>query len=424
MRVKMFLLLFFVSSRVAIATTQHEVFTNAVPFYGDSLAEVRGLDIDKATLANPEAARGLILAMRRVQLSSNEGGAGCPLTVDEQKQSGQEKRDAHCLPQADGRHPNIYVLIHLLRWAESSTHDKPKVQMDHWYLYRDVATDKWSQEDFTSAKRLLGAKRLYVLLVQLNAANLIGGSSPDYSVLYTPNYDVTVTKKTPANVAHLYALLQTYTGGATGGTGTIQSQLRAMNLAAPPPPNAVWGGGVLNIQYRPSDILIKSTFRIEPAGSDQRLADDITFDNEGPYWWDVGFAIPIKKISELKLDSTSGTATPAKVNGQNVFAVLDGYLRPVDVKGGGFTAIPHPIGGVAFAKQPLSRILVGGAWGPKASEIYLGAMFVKQPILSGNGSCGSASGASLTGRYHYCSQFTIGINLSVSAIASKLGAPK
>jgi hypothetical protein len=37
---------------------------------------------------------------------------------------------------------------------------------------------------------------------------------------------------------------------------------------------------------------------------DHKPTDDVTFDNEGPYWWDVGFAVPVKKISELKLDST------------------------------------------------------------------------------------------------------------------------
>jgi len=326
------------------------------------------------------------------------------------------------LPRVDGCSANTYVLMHVLRWADSSTVDKPKVNAEHWYLYRDITPGDWSQEDFTTADRVMGVTKLYVLYVHFKVKQYGADGKPvdplAFIPTYIPNYDFTITKKTPANVAHLYALLAAYTGGAKAGAAKAQDKEKK---AAP---DAIWGGGILNLQYRPSDILIKSTFRLKPDDQDQKLADDITFDNEGRYYWDVGFAIPVRKISEVKLDTTSGTATPATVNSENVFAILDGYAPPIDVKGNGFRAIPHPIAGVAFAKQPLSKILIGGAWGPHASELYMGVMFVKQPELSGNSSCSHPSGTSLTGHSHYCAQFSIGINLSVSAIAGKLGAPK
>jgi len=379
----------------AAATTQHEVFNNAIPFKSDVLDGLKGLDHDKATLDNPAAAVQFINAIRSIQ-----GGVAS-------------------LPIADGSHKDTYVLIHILRWSDSSTATKLKVQADHWYLYRDVPIGQWSQEDFTSAKRLLGVKQVYILYVHLNYKGTFISST---RAAYVPTYDLTVTKKIPANVAHLYSLLAAYTGGVTANSPAASRGL--FNAELLPTPYSLWGGGILNLQYRPSDILIKSTFSLQDDGSDQKLADDITFDNEGPYWWDVGFAVPVKKISELKLDTTSGTATPAKVSGENVFSVFDFYLKPVDVKGSGFMAYPHPIAGVAFAKQPLHKILVGGAWGPKASEIYVGAMFVKQPNLSGSNSCSNPSGTSFIGGGHWCTQFSVGINLSVSAIASKLGAPK
>jgi hypothetical protein len=301
-----------------------------------------------------------------------------------------------------------YCFIHLLRWSDTSTSDKPQVLAQNWYLYRKTAKG-WSQEDFTTNKRLFGTRRVSFLFVHFNAAKMTD---------YKPVYDFTITKKTPANVAHLYALLASFSAGA--GQNPTPSPEKGLAVK-----DTNWGGGKMNVQYVPSDIVIKSTFRA-PANSatDQKLADDITFDNEGLYHWDVGFAVPVKRISELKLDSTSGTATPAKVSSTNVFAVLDGYLKPVDVKGNGFTAIPHPIAGIAFAKQPLSKLLVGGAWGPHVSEIYLGAMFVKQQEFVGSSSCSVRTGSALAAKTHYCPQFTIGINLSVSAIASKLGAPK
>ena len=429
MRCKLLVLILSLCATAA-ATTQHEVFNNAVPFVSttNDILGLKGLDRDKAALDNPATAMVFIEKMKTVQTTTGKPDQLCPLTDEEKNQKGKDKRAPGCLPDLNGKNPNTYVLIHLLRWDDSSAPDKAKVHADHWYVYRDATPGKWSQEDFTTAKRVLGVKRVYLLYVQFKG-QLLGAdgkpsSQPVFVPSVTPDYDVTVTKKTPANVAHLYALLQAYTGGSSGALAKTPPSGREALAGGP---DAVWGGGVLNLQYRPSDILIKSTFQVNPVNSDttaQTLTADITFDNEGPYWWDVGFAVPVKKISELKLDSTSGTATPANVSSESVFSVFDFYFPPVDVKGSAFTAIPHPIAGVAFAKQPLHKILIGGAWGPKVSEIYAGALFVKQPNLSGSNSCSKPSGASFTGDGHWCTQFSVGINLSVSAIASKLGAPK
>ncbi len=430
------LLLLLAMASPSLAVTQHEVFSNANPFSSKDLTvAVPGFHEDSATLDNPAAARAFIAKMREIEGEEE----ACPLTPEEVEKN--STRDQHCLPMVSGGNRDIYVVIHLLRWvgscspqeknnstdpsitrkakpqSESLVAEKPKVQSEHWYLYRDVPSKSWSQEDFATSKRILGVTRLYVSTVHLGSCNMM---NPDGSATYKPEYDFTVTKKTPANLAHLYALIANYTAGKS----SKQEQPAEKEAKQRNSWDSFWGGGILNLQYRPSDILIKSTFRIASGDPEQKLSDNITFDNEGLYHWDVGFAVPVRKISEIKLDATSGTATPADVSNTSVFAVLNGYIKPIDVKGSGFNAIPHPIAGVSFAKQPLSKILIGGAWGPQVSELYIGALFVKQPILSGNNSCSDASGASVTGTSHYCVQFSIGINLSVSAIASKLGAPK
>src|ERR1035438_556798 len=188
-------------SLTAVATTQHEVFKNATPFYSDDLKGVKGLDTDKATLDNPAAAKGLIEAMKAVQDKVTDAPL-CPLTPEEAKQTGKDKRALGCLPVVDGQHPDNYVLIHLARWADS-TSDKPKVQANNWYLYRDAATGKWSQEDFTTAKRLLGVTRVYVLYVQFKGKQTGTDGKviapANYVPAFVPDYDFTITKKTPAN---------------------------------------------------------------------------------------------------------------------------------------------------------------------------------------------------------------------------------
>jgi hypothetical protein len=70
----------------------------------------------------------------------------------------------------------------------------------------------------------------------------------NYVPAFVPDYDFTITKKTPANLAHLYVLLQAYTGGLSATQGQATSNLRVLEENAPPPPDAIWGGGVLNLQ--------------------------------------------------------------------------------------------------------------------------------------------------------------------------------
>ena len=69
MRCKLLFLILSVCATAA-ATSQHEVFNNAVPFYSASLAAPKGLDTEKATLDNPAAAKLLIEAMKIVQEQS------------------------------------------------------------------------------------------------------------------------------------------------------------------------------------------------------------------------------------------------------------------------------------------------------------------------------------------------------------------
>ncbi len=309
-----------------------------------------------------------------------------------------------------------YCIIHVLRWGEPDAKtNKQAIQAQNWYLYSTLRSTKagWTQEDFTKNKRLFGSHKVYIIYIHLNVAA---------STIYIPSYRLTVTKKVPANLQHLLTLFQTFAPGTTGPSA-ITPHVEEVTTDH-------YGWGALDLQYDPSDITVSSTTRAVKNGAadsspEAKLSDDITFDNEGGYNFDFGFAVPIKKISQVNVNFTNGTATPVKVNDLSVFMVVDGYLKPVDVKSSRWTSWPHPLAGVAFAKQPLNRILVGGAWGPRFAELYLGAMFVKQPKRTAGDSCkGSNTSGVVTGSYQYCAQFSIGINLPVSGIASALSKPK
>jgi hypothetical protein len=376
-----FFALLFLPSNLFGAESQHIVFST-YSVADDAASTTAGVNPGTATIDNPQAAAVLVKSLIKI-------------------------------PPAAVPQPGDYFIIHLLRWSDDSSPTAPKVAANNWYLYR-AKLDGWSQEDFTTNKRIYGAHQVFFYFIHFNISKM--GAAP---AAYNPSYDFTVTRKTPANLMHLYALLSAFTGGSTA------SPTAKPAVAAKAAENVYWGGGSIKLQYVPSDILIKSSWASAAVGVQSvKMADDITYDNEGLYHWDVGFAVPVKKISQLKLDSTSGTATPASTSSTDVFAVLDGYIKPIDVKGSGANWIPHPIAGVIFAKSPLSKILVGAALGPHSSELYLGAVFVKQPFLNGSNSCSQPTGTSLSGGAHYCAQFTVGINVPISSLSSKLGTPK
>jgi hypothetical protein len=286
-------------------------------------------------------------------------------------------------------------------WGPPDANNKQAIQAQNWYLF---STRKgWSQEAFTQNNRLFGTHRLYLLYIHLNRL----GAALDY----TPSYAVTVTKTIPTNLQHLLTIFNTFTGGASG-----------LSAASPKVVTTnYYGGGVLDLQYVPSSINIASTFvgNSSPSAPPATLSNAVTYLNENGYFFDFGFAVPVTSINQVTINYTAGTAMPSNTNDYYAFAVIDGYLTREDVSSSNWTKFPHPLAGVGVASQPLHKILVAGAWGPRFAELYLGAMFVKQPKRSTGSACSSSNSAGvITGQYQYCSQFAVGINFPVSAIAS------
>jgi hypothetical protein len=146
----------------------------------------------------------------------------------------------------------------------------------------------------------------------------------------------------------------------------------------------------------------------------------------------VDFSIPVNvtRLSQVTYDPTSTSGfVPVTTNSTNSYVALDLFLPKSDIKSVNWTRYPHPIAGIAFAKQPLHNILTAIAWGPHFAEFYAGVSFVKQPrVAAGSDSCGT-SGAAGTPTpasfgYHFCHPFAMGINLPVTGLASKLGSPQ
>ena len=264
---------------------------------------------------------------------------------------------------------------------------------------------------------------------------------------YYASYKVDVKRKVSANVQHLFSLL-----AVEGLKGADQISTDPLDIDVPAllaretvtdrvantkankcrVPDAEFGGGALEVAYRPSDISITGSLKSGVGAHEVVVAidkDAYVVDNEGRYYVDFSVPVTLKNLSAVQYQSTNNTFSPVDTSSLNAFLALDGFFPASDVKSQNWTRYPHPLVGVGFAKQPLHKILVAGAWGPHFSELFIGAAWVKQArIAQGSNSCKASAGSSTDSPnsfgYHYCLEFSIGINLSVTGIANKLGSPK
>ena len=313
---------------------------------------------------------------------------------------------------ADVNDKNFHCVIHVLRWSELDTEGHQTVVAQNWYVFNNgkakgLRSDHvWSQEDFTTADRIYGVKRIWLLYIHLNK---LKGTDP-----YTAYYDFSFTKKTPANVANLLSLASIF---ATTG---------ALDKSKQPGPN-LWGGSFVDTNYVPSDATVTANITNDTAkGPYVALDKPKKFDNEGLYWWDFSVGVPIRKIKELQFDTTLNTVTAKEVDTQNAFALLNLYFPPKDIKGTSASWIPHFVGGVAIAKQPLKKFMFGAGFGPHFTNFYVGALFTeeKKPATLTEGSTATPDQLNNDLRKHFRPQFTFGINVPVRAVLATLDKKK
>ncbi|WP_433971869.1 hypothetical protein [Tunturiibacter lichenicola] len=317
-------------------------------------------------------------------------------------------------PSCNLDNKSTYVVIHVLVWGDPAPGGDPNtavqsIKTTNWYVYRNYGTRKWNrwgQGDFSGNNRLYGASKIVLLYLHLNASDF--GPHP-----YSVRYQLTIAKRIPTNLQAVSQLAQLI--------------IPSSKVAAAPTKSNLWGGGVIDVGYKTSDIKVDS-FLETPSTTgastavSTKLSPTYSLINEPKEYWDVSVAVPVHSVSSLQYTSSNNTVVPTQISKQNVFAALDLYFPPIDLAGSNYSLIPHPIVGVSMASQPLHSILVGGAIGFSFAEVYVANDFVKQQLLNGVTSGGAATPAQLAAasKYSFTSQFTIGINLPIKAAVSAL----
>jgi hypothetical protein len=188
--------------------------------------------------------------------------------------------------------------------------DSGEIVKQNWFVYRSGA---WTDAQF-AGKRIYGKSQIWFLYIQLNARSNTNTT-----------YVFQTRKKAPAFFTHL----------------ETAAALFGVSLPMAGEAHHIWNARLVNIPYVPSDIVING----------------VTFDNEGLSWIDFSAAVPLTK-----------TSTPS------MFAVVDLYLKPADIKSTmGFDSWPHLVEGVRVGSQPLKNILVGVGWGPVYGGVVVGS---------------------------------------------------
>jgi hypothetical protein len=313
---------------------------------------------------------------------------------------------------------DFYCVVHVLRWAnESKTKDASgndvqaqTVAAQNWYVFNSGkgkgsgSGKKWSNEDFTTLNRLFGVKNVWLLYLHLNSIPKFGYQQA--------RYDFNIEKKAPQNVSNLFSVAQLFITFTGAGAAPLSSV-----------PLNYWGGGSVDLDYVPSNVTITANIVKDVLNGPVVAVDKPKkFDNEGRYWWDISVAVPVRHISETQFDTTANTVTAKKVDKQNAFALLNLYPVPVDLKGSTLTWIPHFVGGVAIAKQPLKKFLLGVGFGPTFANFYVAAVFteVKRPatLKEGDGATPAQLNADL--RRSFKPKFSFGFNLPIRGVLESL----
>ncbi len=298
---------------------------------------------------------------------------------------------------------------------------KQQVESSNWYVYH--GGDR-TLRDFNQRGRLFGAKRVYFLLIHLN-------KQPNLD--YRPIYEVYVEEVLPTQVAHLLAafdLFRTVTSSLPAGRNSPQNiyvadymdQDTATSKITIKPRIIKLKRVGINCEQatEPEDFCSKCPVVL--AAKPEDVSESRVFDNEGRSWWDVSIGIPIKRASQLEFDSTANTITAKKVDKLNILALLNLYYPKVDVKEGNFGWVPHFVGGIAIAKQPLKKYLLGAGWGPRYVQFYVGLLRteVKEPRTLMEGDNATPGQLNNDLKKVWKNSVGFGINISVKAAANML----
>jgi hypothetical protein len=181
--------------------------------------------------------------------------------------------------------------------------------------------------------------------------------------LNTLYYKVAVTKKTPAPVTNVKDLVKFAFAGQAGDQSRIYVRVESATVCA---------AEDMRIKHVPSDMAVTALNKNAKDEEVQRSKQQ--FDNEGRYWWDVSFALPLESREDLSITVEAGEVAAKKVEKTDLFAVVNLGLRR-DTKKLQWQLIPSFVYGMPITGKPLKHHLVGLSFGLNYVQVIFGRRF-------------------------------------------------
>jgi hypothetical protein len=252
-----------------------------------------------------------------------------------------------------------------------------------------------------------------VAFIDQDNGNELIGLTPDlataapYASLSTLFYKIGVTKKTPAPVANFKSALK------LAVTGQADTQTR---LFVPLQHEALCAGGVMDVKHVPSDVRV--TALSKNAKDEEVERSHETFDNEGRYWWDISFALPLDLRRDVTVDVDAGQVAAKSVEKADLFAVVN-LGMPRDTKRIQWQLVPTFIYGIPITGKPLKHHLVGFTIGLNYVQLMAGLRLDRREQVATSDENGTPVGVESTpGGKTWEHKWVWGINVPVGTIVN------
>lgn len=301
------------------------------------------------------------------------------------------------------------TVIHVLRWNSS---DHSSAMSQHWYVYdptrlRNAFYFASPQSRFVGTV-ITGRTKFRFIYIHLafdlknsHAECFKGGAGGIPATLnYPVNYKVANTKAQTQffkDVTSLMSILGLFTP--------------AVGAQADDPEVGYYSTSIFTSQYKTSAIAFSlGGTSSAKAGSTATPLATQTYTNEGPSWIGLSFAVPLTSYKNINYSQTNGQITDTSINQQNIYAVVDVFLPPVEPAWTTFRYVPHPIFGMPIKKQPLRNMTAGLAMGWHWVEPFGSVVFNVQQRKDTSGNLVN----------HLVFKGAWGINVSVSDVAKAI----
>lgn len=213
-------------------------------------------------------------------------------------------------------------------------------------------------------------------LVDNTTGGTLSGLSPTlattdaYDSLSKLFYVIDVTKKVPAPVQNLKDAIKVAFGGQAGVANRLGVKVE---------PSSVCAGRAISVDHLPSDMDVTPMI----AGDGDKKSEaraKATFDNEGRYWWDISFALPLDFRTDISIDVDAGQVAAKQVEKGDLFAVIN-LGMPRDTKKIQWQLVPTFVYGMPITGKPLDHHLVGFTIGLNYVQLLGGVRFDRRQVV-------------------------------------------